>query len=97
MNHYLIRYAQSGSADQREQLRGTHIAYRKALGSALALAGPLLSETGEPVGSTIIVAATDAAEADRIATGDPYVLAGLLRLTSIERLRIAAMVPPTAN
>ncbi len=95
-NLYLIRYTQVGSPAEREALRPDHIAYRRKLGTTLTLAGPLLSEAGEPVGSVIIVAATDCSEAERIASGDPFVAADLLRVTSIERLRIAALVPPAA-
>ena len=95
-NLYLIRYTQVGSPAEREALRADHIAYRKSLGAALTLAGPMLSEAGEPIGSVIIIAAIDGSEAERIATDDPFVRAGLLRVTSIERLRIAALVAPNA-
>lgn len=92
--HFLIQYRQTGSNDLREEKRGEHIAYRKGLGAALALAGPLLDEEGRPVGSVIILGAEDRGAAERIATGDPFVAAGLLELESIQAMRIAAMVPP---
>jgi uncharacterized protein len=92
--HYLVRYRQTGSAALREERRADHIAYRKALGAALALAGPLLNDAGVPVGSVIIIAAPDHAAAERIALDDPFALAGLLTLDSVEAMRIAAMHPP---
>ncbi|BAK66583.1 hypothetical protein SLG_19080 [Sphingobium sp. SYK-6] len=91
---FLIQYVQTGSNALREEKRGEHIAYRKGLGEALALAGPLLDDEGRPVGSVIILAAGSKADADRLATGDPFVEAGLLALESIKPMRIAAMVPP---
>ncbi|GLT00800.1 hypothetical protein GCM10007897_21900 [Sphingobium jiangsuense] len=95
MTHYfLIQYRQTGSNELREEKRGEHIAYRKGLGAALALAGPLLDEEGRPVGSVIILRAEDRGAAERIATSDPFVAAGLLELESIQAMRIAAMAPP---
>lgn len=95
MTHYfLIQYKQTGSNELREEKRGEHIAYRKGLGAALALAGPLLGEDGKPDGSVIILGADSREEAERVATDDPFVQAGLLALESIRPMRIAAMVPP---
>jgi hypothetical protein len=37
--HFLVEYAETGKAAQREALRPDHIAYRKGLGDALRLAG----------------------------------------------------------
>ena len=92
--YFLIQYRQTGSNALREEKRGEHIAYRKGLGTALSLAGPLLDDKGEPVGSVIILSADSKGEAERIATGDPFVKAGLLALDSIQPMRIAAMIPP---
>jgi len=92
--HFLIRYTQAGSKEQREALRGEHIAFRKALGGDLVLAGPILSDEGELFGSVIILAADSGADARAIALKDPYVLAELLTILSIEQIRIAAINPP---
>ncbi len=92
--HYLVRYAQQGEAALREEKRGEHIAYRKGLGGALVLAGPLLDDGDVPVGSVIIVAADNSADARRIAESDPFVRAGLLECITVEPMRIAAMIPP---
>ncbi len=92
--YFLIQYDQTGNAELREEKRGMHIAFRKALGNALALAGPLLDDDGTPEGSVIILAAADKAEAERIAASDPFVEAGLLELRSVQMMRIAAMIPP---
>lgn len=92
--HYLVRYDQTGNAALREEMRLDHIAYRKGLGADMALAGPILDDNDTPVGSVIIIAAPDDAAARAIATGDPYVRAGLLKIASLEPIRIAAMKPP---
>jgi len=89
MAQFLVRYDQTGTAELREQMRGEHIAYRKSLGESMLLAGPLLDDTGTPVGSVIILAATDREEAERAARQDPFVREGLLTLRSIEPMRIA--------
>lgn len=92
--HFLIRYSQSGRIEQREALRGEHIAFRKALGSDLVLAGPIQSDDGSSCGSVIILAADSPTDAREIALKDPYVAAGLLTILSIEQIRIAAINPP---
>jgi uncharacterized protein len=92
--HYLVRYTQHGEAALREAKRGEHIAYRKGLGGALVLAGPLLDDGNVPVGSVVIIAADTSAEARRIAESDPFVRAGLLDCITVEPMRIAAMKPP---
>lgn len=94
MPHFLIRYRQTGTPQEREARRAEHIAYRKGLGADLALAGPLLDDAGQPVGSVIILTAPSPDEARRVASGDPFVIAGLLRVESLEPMRIAAMAPP---
>lgn len=91
---YLVRYTQSGNAALREAKRAEHIAYRKGLGDALVLAGPILDAAGTPAGSVIIISAADAAAARTAVEQDPFVLAGLLEIASMEPIRIAAMKPP---
>jgi len=92
--HFLVEYAELGHAAAREEKRGEHIAYRKGLGSAMALAGPLLDDDGTPTGSVVILAADDEAGAEELALADPYIAAGVLELVSVRRYRIAAMKPP---
>jgi uncharacterized protein YciI len=94
MPHYLIEYRELGNASTRESLRPDHVAYRKGLGSAMALAGPLLSEDNQPTGSVVIVEATDLEAAQVLAQADPYVAGGVLECVAVRRYRIAAMKPP---
>lgn len=94
MAHFLVEYVELGNPAAREDKRGDHIAYRKGLGGAMALAGPLLAEDGQPTGSIVILEAEDEAGAEELALADPYVAAGVLELVSVRRYRIAAMKPP---
>lgn len=94
MAHFLVEYAETGKAAQRKALRPDHIAYRKGLGDALRLAGPLLDDSGQPAGSVVIIDAPDRAAAEALANADPYVAAEVLQLVSVRPYRIAAMRPP---
>jgi len=94
MAHFLIEYRDLGDAAGREEKRPDHIAYRKGLGSAIALAGPLLDDAAQPVGSVVILAADGRDEAEALAARDPYVAGGVMELVSVRPYRIAAMKPP---
>lgn len=94
MPHYLVEYRELGNAEGREALRGEHVAYRKGLGSGMALAGPLLDEDDRPAGSVVIIEAADLAAAQGLAQADPYVAGGVLECLTVRRYRIAAMKPP---
>ena len=94
MAHFLVEYADTSKAAQREALRPDHIAYRKGLGDALRLAGPLLDHDGQPVGSVVIIDAPDRVAVETLARADPYVAAEVLQLVSVRAYRIAAMLPP---
>ena len=94
MAHYLVEYRELGNPAEREAKRGDHIAYRKGLGGAMALAGPLLGDDDKPVGSVVILEAEDGAAAQALAQADPYVANGVFELVSVRHYRIAAMKPP---
>lgn len=94
MAHFLVEYIELGNEQARNDLRGGHIAYRKGLGSAMALAGPLLDDDNKAIGSVVILEAEDEAAAEKLALADPYIAADVLELVSVRRYRIAAMKPP---
>ncbi len=96
-NTYLVIYDQTGDAETRERLRPDHIGYRRGLGEGLHMAGPLLDDEGGAIGSVIIVSAASTADATAVASGDPYVAAGVLVLRSVTPMRVAMMAPPKAN
>jgi uncharacterized protein len=94
MAHFLVEYRDVGTPETREKFRAEHIAYRKGLGQAMSLAGPILDDAGSATGSLVILEAHDRAAAKLLATRDPYVAAGVLQLSSVRGYRIAAMKPP---
>ena len=94
MPHFLVEYRELGNPDARTRLRPDHIAYRKGLGPAMAMAGPLLGDDDQPVGSVVIIEAADQSAAEEVAGADPYVGANVLECVSVRRYRIAAMKPP---
>ena len=93
MTHFLVEYREIGSPQQRAAHREEHIAYRKGIGEGMPLAGPILDEAGNSVGSLVILEAADLRDASRIATSDPYVAAGVLELVSVRSYRIASLKP----
>jgi len=92
--HFLVEYREIGNPDAREARRPDHIAYRKGLGAAMALAGPLLDEDEKPIGSIVILEAASQEAAQTLALEDPYVAHGVMTIVSVRRYRIAAMKPP---
>jgi uncharacterized protein len=85
--HYLDR---ADASDIRQQHREAHIAYRKGLGAAMLLAGPLLSEEAKPIGSLVLIEAGNLEEARAIALSDPYAAAGLFDKILVHGYKIMA-------
>ncbi|MEO0939582.1 MAG: YciI family protein [Pseudomonadota bacterium] len=73
----LMALDKDGASDVRAANRDDHLAYLKASGDAVFMAGPMLDDAGGMIGSLIVldVADTDAARA--WADADPYAAAGL--------------------
>jgi uncharacterized protein len=92
--HFLVEYIDIGTSERREQHRSEHIAYRKGLGGTMCLAGPILDDAGTAIGSLVILEADDRAAAEELAKRDPYLAAGVLKLSSVRGYRIAAMKAP---
>ncbi len=84
------------SGETRTANRAAHIAYRRALGPGLVLAGPLFDDfDGKPaIGSLVIFEAKDKAAATEIAHRDPYVTAGVFESVKLYAYRILALNPP---
>lgn len=97
MPHFLVEYREVGAPEVREARRGEHIDYRKRLGSAMPLAGPLLDDQSKITGSVVILEAADRNEAESLASRDPFVGAGVLSLVSVREFRIASLKPPTTT
>lgn len=93
-NTYLVTYDQVGSDSVRDEKRGEHIAFRKGLGDALLLSGPLLDEQDGAIGSMVIVEGESSDGVRAIVERDPFVIHGVLAVQNITRMRIAkASIP----
>jgi len=64
-------------AELRTTHRAAHLANLRSRGEAVRHAGPLLDETGAPVGSVVIFEDESLEAARRFAAGDPYVTGGV--------------------
>ena len=72
----LIAKDKTNHLELRLENRAAHIKYLKAT-DHVEQAGPLLSETGEMIGSLIILNVEDMEQAEHWAKNDPYRQAGL--------------------
>ncbi len=100
MPHFVVEYYDGTDvAEARARLREDHIAYRRALGARMVMAGPLLQDFdgSPPFGSLVVIEAADRTEAVRIATEDPYVQGQVFQGVRVYGYRIAAFNPPAAN
>jgi uncharacterized protein YciI len=72
-----------GTDARRAAVRDAHVEYLKARSELLLAAGVLLETTSSPRGSLILVDTEDRAQAQALADGDPFQLAGLLSEVSV--------------
>jgi uncharacterized protein YciI len=66
-----------GSAAPRERALAAHFAYVETILDRILVAGPLKDDGGALVGSLLILATEDEAEARQIIETDPYFAAGV--------------------
>lgn len=83
----LICKDKPGHLQTRVDTRPEHIAYLTRLKEAgkIRFAGPFLDTAGKPSGSMIAVEADSRAEAEGIATDDPYSKAGLFETVTVHQ------------
>ena len=70
-------YDRAGALDIRMTNRDAHIAWLKAAGDSVKVAGPWMNEAGEMAGSLLIVDMADDAALQAWLDKDPYKIAGL--------------------
>ena len=85
----LICVDHKGSLDLRQKSRESHLAYARAPGSPVKIAGAMLDEHGQPEGSLLIVECESQAAAEAFADADPYAKAGLFSSVSVKPWRLA--------
>ena len=73
------------SLELRLATRPPHVEYLTSLEASgvLKMAGPLLGDDEKPIGSLLVISAGDMKEAEAIAAGDHYAMAGLFASTEI--------------
>lgn len=69
--------------DIRKAVRPEHLEWIKSQGSAVRLAGPLLSTDDTPKGSLLILECENHEAAKRLAADDPYATHGLFETVTI--------------
>lgn len=73
----LIAHDKPNAQQLRQSTRPEHLNWVDAQDSQIRLGGPLLDETGNPIGSMIIYETENLAAAEKLIQQDPYVKAGL--------------------
>lgn len=81
----LICKDKPGALQIRLDTRPAHLAWLDELNAAkkIAFAGPFLNGEGKPDGSLVVVEAADKAEAEALASRDPYAGAGLFESVEV--------------
>ena len=70
-------------ADLRAATRAQHLKHVETMDARLLVAGPLLDDDGQPIGSLLIIDFDDRRSAVRFAADDPYACAGLFASVAV--------------
>lgn len=82
--HYAIYCLDKpNSLEIRKANRDAHVAHLRAALGNIVIAGPLLSDGGDMVGSLIVVDFADKAALDSFVADDPYAKAGLFQSVAV--------------
>ncbi|MCH8683846.1 YciI family protein [Pedomonas mirosovicensis] len=78
MPHFLIQgWDKPNSQDLRAATRPEHLRHVNSGQVKVVIAGPMLTDDGQPIGSMLVVEAESRAEVEAFANADPYAKAGL--------------------
>jgi uncharacterized protein YciI len=78
-----------GALELRLATRPDHLAHIARFGTAVKLAGPILSDLeGTPIGSHFVLDFADQEAAEAFASQDPYALAGVFRSRTLHPFRV---------
>lgn len=84
MPHYAIHCIDKPHAlELRLANRPAHLAHLATVADQLLLAGPLLDDEGQPIGSLVIIDFPDRTAATAFAAADPYAKAGLFASVAV--------------
>ncbi len=73
----IIAHDAAGKALLRAETLPRHLDHLRTIEDRVVAAGPLLDESGTPIGSLVIARFDDLAAAQRFAAADPYAQAGV--------------------
>ncbi len=86
----LICKDKPGAGRLRQETRARHLDHIAKSPLAVRLGGPILDDSGEPVGSVIIVEGEDKAAAEAFSKADPYAKEGVFESVEIHSYRLVA-------
>ena len=88
MQFALIAYDRPGSAHRRTEMRPEHLKHLETLGEALKLAGPFLDDSGNMIGSIMVIEAESLEAARAIFARDPFMQNDLFDSVTIKPWRL---------
>ncbi|WP_316858335.1 YciI family protein [uncultured Cohaesibacter sp.] len=82
--HFIVTCTdKEGALDIRKANRDAHLAFAKENAATLQVGGPLLSDSGDMIGSCLICEADDKQALEAFLAQDPYAKAGLFSSVTI--------------
>jgi uncharacterized protein len=85
----IAAFDRPGAPELCLQVRPAHLDYLNSKTAQIKVAGPLLDENDQPIGSLLIIEADDRAAAEAFAAGDPYRREGVFERVEIRPWRAA--------
>jgi uncharacterized protein YciI len=76
-----------GALAQRLEIRPRHIEYLKGWAKQIKVAGALLDQGDQPMGSLLVIDAEGQAEAEAFAASDPFTLEGVFEQVTVRPFR----------
>ncbi len=85
----IAAFDKPGMLETRLRARPEHLGYLKSLGERIKMGGAMLNEDDQPLGSLLIIEASERAEIEALLDEDPYSKAGLFERVDIRPWRPA--------
>lgn len=78
-----------GALSRRLEIRPAHLDYLQSKKDLIKVAGAVLDENGDPMGSMLVVDVADKAEAEAFAKADPFAIQGVFASFTVTPYRAA--------
>ena len=85
----MIAKDRPGTGEQRTATRPVHMDHLAAMGEKLVFAGALMSDSGSPEGSLLVLEADNLEAAKAVLLADPFVTEGIFGSVEVKPWRIA--------